>query len=130
MVSISFASGEAGGSKDTERCEKMYLDDDFKPRCDGGDDLLGRLFGENVTERERESCACEPSGCGVGEFDETWGLRGKPVAMVYSVLQDFDGLYDKDKALMRGTLFEALDLPFGGSMGGRVGCGGMKNETC
>ena len=25
----------------------MYLDDDFKPRCDGGDDVLGRLFGED-----------------------------------------------------------------------------------
>lgn len=35
-----------------------------------------------------------------------------PPAMVYTPLQSFDDLYDKEKALAAGTIFRALDLPF------------------
>jgi hypothetical protein len=35
--------------------------------------------------------------------------------MVYSPLQKFDGVCDKQTALHRGTMFEALDLPFKGA---------------
>ncbi|MBE6666911.1 MAG: spore coat associated protein CotJA [Ruminococcaceae bacterium] len=34
--------------------------------------------------------------------------------MVYAPIQEFDGLYDLDKALMSGTVFKELDLPFMG----------------
>ena len=39
-------------------------------------------------------------------------LEGNPLAMVYSPAQEFEGLYEVDKALSRGTLFERLDLVF------------------
>ena len=39
-------------------------------------------------------------------------LEGTPLAMVYSPAQEFEGLYDVEKALSRGTLFEKLDLVF------------------
>ena len=113
----------------------MFLDDGYAPRCNDGDDLFDRLFGDGESMHEKDACGCEKDGCGAGEFDTSWGLKGKPIAMVYSVLQDFDGLYDKEKALTRGTLFEGLDLPFTGSSGGSCGsgnscgiCGGMRND--
>lgn len=108
----------------------MYLDDDYSPRCNEGDALLDRLFGDSDMEYGDRGCTCRQDGCGTGAFDTSWGLRDKPLAMVYSVLQDFDGLYDKDKALTRGTLFEKLDLPFeGGMSGASCGiCGGVRND--
>jgi len=45
---------------------------------------------------------------------KTWGLSGYPLAMVYSPLQEFRELYDLDTALMQGTIFKELDLPFMG----------------
>ena len=44
----------------------------------------------------------------------SWGLKDHPLAMVYSPLQAFSGLYDEEKALSHGTLFSELDLPFEG----------------
>ena len=42
------------------------------------------------------------------------------LAMMYVPFQRFEKLYDEDKALKRGTLFEALDFPFyGGKRGDR-----------
>ena len=38
-----------------------------------------------------------------------------PLAMVYSLPQSWDGIYDTDIALYRGTLFSALDKPFLGA---------------
>ena len=35
-----------------------------------------------------------------------------PVGMVYASMQTFTDLYAPEKALCRGTLFQALDLPF------------------
>ena len=33
------------------------------------------------------------------------------LAMVYSPIQDYTGLYEPEEALSRGTLFRALDKP-------------------
>ena len=110
-------------SQVTERCEKMFLDDGYTPRCNEGDTLFDRVFDDSRSDVVERDCGCERDGCGNGEYDTTWGLRDRPVAMVYSVLQDFDCLYDKEEALSRGTLFEALDLPFVGSWGGSCGVG-------
>ena len=33
------------------------------------------------------------------------------LAMVYSPIQDYTGLYEPEEALARGTLFRALDKP-------------------
>ena len=37
-----------------------------------------------------------------------------PLAMAYVPFQQWEELYDADKALNRGTLFPELDLPFEG----------------
>lgn len=40
------------------------------------------------------------------------------LAMMYIPYQRFERLYDEEKALSRGTLFEELDLPFYGGKRG------------
>ena len=42
------------------------------------------------------------------------------LAMAYVPFQRFEKLYDGEKALERGTLFEELDLPFYGGKGGKT----------
>ena len=59
-------------------------------------------------------CGCTGhEGCGA----DGWGLRGYPLAMVFSPCQSFHALYDPETALGRGTLFTELDLPLGCSEG-------------
>lgn len=53
---------------------------------------------------------------------QTWGLQDHPLAMVYSPLQSFKGLFDTDAALSRGTLFSDLYLPFEGQDCGKGRC--------
>ena len=111
----------------------MYLNDDFAARRDTHDEpLLDRLFGECAqSEPKRSSCGCD--GCGRGAQGDSFGLSGYPLAMVYSTLQDFEELYDKEMSLTRGTIFKGLDLPFLGGSSGSCGsqcsvCGGGKND--
>ena len=103
----------------------MYSNDDFAlcPEADS-ENMFDRLFGD----RENVGGTCD--GCGKGERETSWGLVGYPIAMVYSTLQNFDELYDKDKALTRGTIFKELDLPFLGALGGSQCniCGGIRND--
>ena len=63
-------------------------------------------------------------GCGSGTAAARWGIKGYPLAMVYAPLQEWRSIYDIDTALMRGTLFSELDLPF---LGGGCKMGGGKN---
>lgn len=53
---------------------------------------------------------------------QSYGLVGYPLANVYAPVQDFEELYEIDTALVRGTIFSQLDLPFvcGGMTGGRT----------
>ena len=64
-------------------------------------------------------------GCGLGggctAHEGCTGLSGHPLAMVYAPCQSFQSLYDTDEALMKGTLFTELDLPFGMAAGARDG---------
>lgn len=41
------------------------------------------------------------------------------LAMMYVPYQRFEKLYDEEKALSRGTLFEELDMPFYGGKRGK-----------
>lgn len=70
-----------------------------------------------------EASNAPPAGCKEKEPAHRWGLRGYPLAAVYAPLQEFEGLYDPATALSRGTLFEALDLPFEGKSITKGGCG-------
>ncbi|MBQ8606526.1 MAG: spore coat associated protein CotJA [Clostridia bacterium] len=38
-----------------------------------------------------------------------------PIGMAYVPWQSFRDLYEKDKAIMRGTIFAELDKPFKGA---------------
>lgn len=40
--------------------------------------------------------------------------EGLPLAMAYVPVQAWRDIYEDGKALMRGTVFAQLDLPFGG----------------
>lgn len=56
----------------------------------------------------------EPSQNGAGDAcmpDEGASLGGRPIGYAYVPIQAFRMIYLPDKALMRGTLFEELDLP-------------------
>ena len=69
-------------------------------------------------------------GCGAPEREPSWGLRGYPLASVYSPLQEWREIYDIENGLKRGTIFKELDLPFyGDGRGGSCnsGCGGGRN---
>jgi hypothetical protein len=75
--------------------------------------------GDETTAREVVEETIGDYGCGENS-SSTWGLRGYPLAQVYSPLQNFTEIYDCENALTRGTIFAQLDLPFvcGGMSGG------------
>lgn len=99
----------------------MYMDFDTGM----SNDRMGGCFGRKM------SCGCSESGtgrsdngcgCSNGNSDScyeqngrtTWGLNNHPLASVYAPLQYFDNLFDKDTAMVKGTIFSELDLPFMG----------------
>lgn len=60
----------------------------------------------------------EPVCCSnTNEYDE---LSGMPLAMAYVPWQEWQNIYEAEKGLHRGTIFEELDKPFNGIMMG--GC--------
>ncbi len=65
-------------------------------------------YGETLN-RSRQNAGAS-GGCG-DAINSRFGLKDYPVGSVYAPLQNFDGLYDTVRALKRGTLFRALDLP-------------------
>ncbi len=85
------------------------------------------MYKENHYTPSGGACGCgETYGCGVMK-GKTWGLSDYPLAMVYSPLQVFDGLYDKETALCRGTIFKELDLPFCGCASVNTSNGGRRH---
>ena len=101
----------------------MYKDDDtMTPRDRISDEMLSRILGGSDTplsQRDSVNRGDLPlrnengmGGCGMG--GDTWGLENHPLASVYAPLQIFRNLYDRDTALMKGTIFTELDLPFMG----------------
>ncbi len=79
------------------------------------DGLLRQILGA-------EKSVAAPA-CSIGtEKPKSWGLVGYPLSMVYSPIQDFKEIYDMDSALMQGTIFKELDLPFMGMTVSGGGC--------
>ena len=73
------------------------------------DQLLCRMLGEDGGV----SPVCNvPLGC--DGTKDGWGLSGVPLAMVYAPIQAFENIYTEGEALMAGTIFKDLDLPFMG----------------
>lgn len=44
------------------------------------------------------------------------GGTGRPLAMVYSPVQEWQALYDNETGLAKGTIFKELDFPFLGGV--------------
>ena len=85
----------------------MYTDDDILSRHDRAAEGLIRQVLES-------NCGCEgeemmPDG---DSKHHCRGLSDHPLAMVYSPIQKWRNIYDNETALVRGTIFEELDLPF------------------
>ena len=85
------------------------------------------------------SCGCNArpmqggpcGGCGCADEGESkvcgFGVAQGVLASVYAPVQAFEGLYDTDSALRRGTMFEGLDKPFYGE-GKGVNCRGEQRQ--
>ena len=111
-VQKTYTDLRGDASKKLERqMTTMYMDNDTQtPRDRIGDEMLRRMLDR--TERsapdlppsERMNPACTPK--------QRWGLENHPLGMVYSPLQNFQNLYDRELALQHGTIFRELDLPF------------------
>ena len=48
---------------------------------------------------------------------EQGDLADLPIAMAYTPWQEWKNIYKAEKAFQRGTIFEELDKPFGGTGG-------------
>lgn len=86
------------------------------------------MYKENNYTPSQNGCGCkgEIYGCGVMK-GHTFGVSDYPLAMVYSPLQVFESLYDKETALCRGTIFKELDLPFCGCASVNTSNGGRRH---
>ena len=114
----------------------MYREDDFLAHRDRMSDELIRQLLDGDAEGCEDGCGAfqrreEMGSCNQSER-KSWGLHGYPLAMVYSPVQHWQGLYDGEMGLSRGTIFKELDLPFKGSWNDEGGscrgmCGGMRN---
>ena len=72
--------------------------------------MLG--FSEGASCQLKKDCDRDHWSCDFSAVDAF------PLAMSYVPMQKFKNLYDTEKALCRGTLFEDLDLPFKCERGG------------
>ncbi len=97
----------------------MYMEDDtMTPRDRISDDMLRRML-----EGDGEPSPMMPHAH--NKMRKSWGLVDYPLASVYAPLQEFRGLYDRETALHKGTIFSELDLPF---MGETVMKGGKHRD--
>lgn len=81
-------------------------------RNSSGGNMNGNMGGNM---NGKPNCRGEYQTAPVANMNPTWSnpcLEGNPLAMVYSPCQEWDGLYEVEEALCRGTLFKALDLNF------------------
>ncbi len=76
------------------------------------DSILRRILGEDDSSSPVCNVGGQEGGCTAGS--EKWGLKGYPLAMVYSTINEFEDIKDLDNALLSGTIFNSLDLPFMG----------------
>lgn len=97
-------------------------------RVTGADPILCRVLAENgikapaLDMRGRTAPSDETAPCRYKE-NANYGVRGRALGIAYSPIQEWTRLYDPEKGLSRGTLFEELDLPFTAYLneGGRYG---------
>ena len=91
----------------------------------GRDDLLGKIISDSGIGGIEDGASCPFRG--TNGVEKSFGLSGHPLAMVYAPIQEWRELYDLDTALMKGTLFSELDLPFLAGNKGNTSMGGCCN---
>ncbi len=103
----------------------MYLDDDtLTPRDRISDNMLRRMLdGSDLGSVDRDISGTHNHDMSHSNLRHSWGLEDFPLASVYTPLQVFRNLFDRETALSKGTIFSELDLPF---MGETV----MKGGNC
>ena len=84
------------------------------PRSYGGRSMNSRYCAPNSRNYSAESWASPEMHCGRNDV-----LEGLPLAMAYIPWQMWRAVYDAEKALHQGTIFEELNKPFCGKGGRR-----------
>ncbi len=82
-------------------CQNGYM----QPRSQGR--WNNPPYNMNMPARNERSCGCNSNSACIDD-----PLSGLPVAMAYVPWQTWKDLYEIDKALEVGTIFEELDKPF------------------
>ena len=100
----------------SERCEIMHINDVTNNRM-GECAVRGCCREDGGYRRRSEQPEYVKCGCGEPLVESSMGLRGYPLASVYSPLQDWVEIYDLDTGFKRGTIFKQLDFPFMGDSG-------------
>lgn len=95
------------GMLDEDMIKRLLGEDTDKPEVSRHEDVKKHEGRQNAVLSENE----EPDSANNCKYP----LDGYPLAMVYSPRQKFEDIYNESDALNRGTIFEALDLPFVGS---------------
>lgn len=118
--------------RDTRYVERVPNDDMSRrySRPSGG---CGCGNAQNdMDDQNADCCKCKPGGevqtdnsCTSCANDNK--LKGLPLAMAYVPMQEWEDIYDDENALVHGTLFKALDLPWYQSSC-RDGVGGKCNN--
>ncbi len=116
---------------------------DMTPQGRADDAVFARMLGKDraeVGESTRPDAmsataarmcngGCGSGSCGTAHDEDKsvcgFGVDGGILASVYAPIQCFDGVYDVQTAMRRGTMFEALDKPFYGD-GKEVNCRGRE----
>lgn len=111
-------SASAGAAKGS--CASCGAMENARPVCESCDSCGSCDSCERINVCPEVICR---DGCGSSVGSKN-GLVGKPLGSVYAPLQEFEGLYEPTKAIARGTIFAALDLPFEGKTVKGGGCRG------
>jgi hypothetical protein len=82
-----------------------------RPFCGCSDEKIVTVAHAHKAVRAENHDCGRSDGCYGKENNGRYGLHDRPVGSVYAPLQNFDCLYDLERALCRGTLFSDLDLP-------------------
>lgn len=71
------------------------------------ENLILHLMGEQMPRGDASACPGGMAQCPHG---------ARPLAMVYSPVQEWRDLYDNEEGHDRGTIFKELDFPFLGGV--------------
>lgn len=86
---------------------------------------MNRVYGNSFRNYSGRNMSDKPYGrtshshdtCNHIMHDHETSMDNFPLGMAYVPWQTWKNIYEPDKALQRGTIFEELDKPFYGSQG-------------